>query len=117
MMNGTPSHLSFLIYATIAQKVGHLESCGTVSSSLYAGLVPSRDLPYWPMMTFLGSMAGILAEAPNFLLRMSAVEEEIGGCHPRRARVWGLRVFVALGVIPDSPQLPPRASVPNRSVN
>lgn len=58
-MKGTPSHLSFLMYATIAQNVGHRESLGTVSSSLYAGLLPSRDFPYWPMMTFLGSMGSM----------------------------------------------------------
>ena len=33
------------------------ESLGTVSSSLYDGLLPSNDLPYWPIITFLGSIA------------------------------------------------------------
>lgn len=59
MMKGTPSHLSFLIYATRAQNVGQRESGGTVSSSLYEGLLPSRDFPYWPMITFFGSMESI----------------------------------------------------------
>jgi hypothetical protein len=58
-MKGTPSHRSFLMYATIDAKVGQRDSFGTVSSSLYPGLLPSRDFPYWPMMTFLGSMEGI----------------------------------------------------------
>lgn len=45
-MKGTPSHLSFLMYATMDAKVGHLDSFGTVSSSLYPGLLPSRDFSY-----------------------------------------------------------------------
>ena len=44
---------------TREQKVGQRDSFGTVSSSLYPGFEPSDDLVYWPMITFLGSIAGM----------------------------------------------------------
>lgn len=85
-MKGTPSHLSFLMYATIAQNVAHLESFGTVSSSLYAGLLPSSDFPYWPMMTFFGSIASIPRRTRTFSSRISSAEKEIGRSIASRVR-------------------------------
>src|SRR5437667_8436918 len=83
-MKGTPSHRSFLMCATIAQNVGHRESLGTVSSSLYAGLVPSRDLAYCPMMTFFGSMGSIPRRTRTFSSRISSAENEMGRSIARR---------------------------------
>ena len=57
--NGTPAHRSFLMCPTAAQKVTHLESLGTCSSSLKAGFSPSEDLLYWPMMVSSCSMGSI----------------------------------------------------------
>ena len=57
--NGTPAQRSFSMCPTAAQKVTHLESFGTSSSSLKAGFVPSVDLPYWPMMVSACSIGSI----------------------------------------------------------
>ena len=56
-MNGTPSHLGFLIQSTVAANVGHTEFFGTVSSSRYPGFPFAAT--YCPKSVSSNLMAGI----------------------------------------------------------
>lgn len=67
-MMGTPFQRELLMWAMAAQKVGHLESLGTESSSLYPGFCPSEDLVYWPMMVSSGLIEAMLWMTRTYIM-------------------------------------------------